>query len=88
MLAFGNAASLQAIATRHALANLPFKACLSSPISRARECAELIWGGRDPPITYDDTLREAYLGYLQGMKNSEAADQHPAVYGTPPVKLC
>lgn len=74
--------SVQAIATRHALANLPLKACFSSPISRAMEFAELIWGDRDPPITYDDTLREAYLGYMQGMKNSDAADQHPAVYGT------
>eukprot|EP00892_Ulva_mutabilis_P005603 jgi/Ulvmu1/3414/UM016_0032.1 len=72
----------QALATRQALANMPFKACFSSPISRARECAELIWDNPDIPITYDDSLREAYLGHLQGMKNSEAADQFPDVYGS------
>lgn len=81
MLVFDPDHDMQAIATRKALANIPFQACFSSPISRARECTELIWGDRDPPVIYDDALREAYLGYLQGMANSEAAEKHPEVYG-------
>jgi serine/threonine-protein phosphatase PGAM5 len=65
------------------LRNYPFKACFSSPITRARECAEIIWEGRGPDIIYTDDLSEAYLGWLQGMKNDFAAEHYPEVYGVP-----
>jgi broad specificity phosphatase PhoE len=41
--------------------------CYSSPIKRARRFAELAWAGRTEPLIYLDTLKEAHLGWLQGM---------------------
>jgi len=72
---------LQARLTRDALANFPFKACFASTIKRAEECANIMWEGREGPLVHMDDLREANLGYLQGMTNSYAQEHHPEVYG-------
>lgn len=74
---------MQAVATRDALENIPFKACFSSPITRASESADELWKGREGPLIYLDSLREATLGYLQGMKNDDAKSEHAEVYGAP-----
>lgn len=72
---------VQAVKTREALANIPFKACFSSPITRASQTADTIWEGRDGPLIQLGSLREAYLGYLQGMTNDYAKEHHAEVYG-------
>ena len=41
--------------------------CFSSPIRRASRFAELTWGGRQAPLITLPTLKEAHLGWLQGM---------------------
>jgi broad specificity phosphatase PhoE len=84
----GHATGMQAQRTKHALANFPFKACFSSPISRAKECADILWEGRDTDIILDDNLREADLGWLQGIKNEDAAKSHPEVYGVLQQACC
>ena len=42
--------------TREGLAEVPFDLCLCSPLSRARETAEIILEGRDIPIITDKRL--------------------------------
>ena len=76
----GWATCLQAQWTREALENYPFKACFASPITRALESAEDMWQGRDGPLIQLESLREAHLGYLQGMKNDYAQEHHAEVY--------
>lgn len=73
--------SPQACQTRDALANFPFKACFASTIRRAEECADIMWDGREGPRVAMPDLREANLGYLQGMTNADALLKHPDVYG-------
>jgi broad specificity phosphatase PhoE len=77
----GSLFALQAAATAYALANFPFKACFSSTIRRAAECADIIWEGVEGDMIRLDSLREANLGWLQGMTNAYAKKHHPDVYG-------
>ena len=42
--------------------------CYASPINRAARFAEIMWEGRETPLVHTDSLKEAYLGWLQGMK--------------------
>ncbi len=42
--------------------------CFTSPIRRARRFAELAWSGREGPLIPMHTLKEAHLGWLQGMR--------------------
>lgn len=44
--------------------------CFSSPIPRAYKTACIIWDSRDGPLYKLDELKEANLGFLQGLKNS------------------
>ena len=41
--------------------------CYTSPIRRASRFAELTWGNRQAPLIKMPTLKEAHLGWLQGM---------------------
>lgn len=59
----------QAERCRKALGNMYFDRCFSSPISRAKSTAEVIWQGREEPLIFLDSLKEAHLFYLEGMKN-------------------
>ena len=43
--------------------------CFSSPIPRARQFAEIVWQGREGEPTPMQPLKEAHLGFLQGMLN-------------------
>lgn len=77
---------MQAAATRDALGNFPFKACFASPVTRAAESARIMWPEHehcsegDDGIIFLDSLREAHLGWLQGMTNRFAAEEHGDVY--------
>lgn len=70
----------QALKCKMALSNLKFDQCFASPISRAKSSAELIWGGREEPLLFLDTLREAHLHFLEGMRNADAKQQFPDLY--------
>ncbi|XP_078175009.1 putative 2-carboxy-D-arabinitol-1-phosphatase isoform X1 [Carex rostrata] len=72
----------QAERCRDALINMNFDVCFSSPISRAKSTAELIWRGREKPLCYLNSLEEAHLFFLEGMKNADAKKQYPELYTT------
>ncbi|KAM3700304.1 hypothetical protein ACJW30_05G088200 [Castanea mollissima] len=72
----------QAERCRKALAKIYFDQCFSSPISRAKSTAEVIWHGKKEPLVFLDSLKEAHLFYLEGMKNVDAKDRYPKEYTT------
>ncbi|KAJ8761548.1 hypothetical protein K2173_004324 [Erythroxylum novogranatense] len=72
----------QAERCRRALANIHFDQCFSSPISRAKSTAEVIWEGREQPLVFLDSLKEAHLYFLEGMKNVDAKEKYPKEYTT------
>ncbi|CAN1279140.1 Probable 2-carboxy-D-arabinitol-1-phosphatase [Linum perenne] len=67
----------QAEMCREALSQMHFDQCFSSPISRAKSFAEVIWQGREEPIVFLDSLKEAHLFHLEGMKNVDAKARYP-----------
>ncbi|KAL8268196.1 hypothetical protein R6Q59_001994 [Mikania micrantha] len=68
---------MQAEKCKKALVNINFDQCFSSPISRAKSTAEILWLGREEPVIFLDTLKEAHLFHLEGMKNVEARQRYP-----------
>jgi len=67
---------------RDSLVEIPFDSCFSSPITRARTSADIMWEGREGELIYLDNLREANLSVLQGMRNVDAAKELPDLFGT------
>lgn len=59
----------QAERCREALTNIYFDKCFSSPISRAKSTAEVMWQGKEQELVFLDSLKEAHLFFLEGMKN-------------------
>lgn len=51
-------------------ADIPFDVCFSSPLSRAKETAELLLKGRDIPVYYDDRIKEVSFGEYEGIAES------------------
>lgn len=72
----------QAERCRKALANISFDQCFSSPISRAKSTAEILWHGKEEPLVFLDSLKECHLFYLEGMKNVDARRIYPKEYNT------
>ncbi|KAL3522271.1 hypothetical protein ACH5RR_015105 [Cinchona calisaya] len=72
----------QAERCRKALADTHFDQCFSSPISRAKSTAEIIWQDREQPLVFLDSLKEAHLYFLEGMKNVDAMRIYPKEYST------
>ncbi|GAQ82723.1 Phosphoglycerate mutase [Klebsormidium nitens] len=70
----------QAERCKEALSKLKFEQCFASPISRAKTSAEVIWSDREEPLIFLDSLREANLNILEGMKNSEAKELYPELF--------
>jgi broad specificity phosphatase PhoE len=70
---FGEA---QALRCKHAVSKMHFDSCFSSPIRRARSTAEIMWQDSEGPLLFLDSLKEAHLGFMEGMKQEEAATQH------------
>ena len=50
--------------------DVPLDICFCSPLSRARETAEIVLRGREIPIWTDDRLREMSFGEYEGTENS------------------
>ncbi|CAI5478358.1 unnamed protein product [Closterium sp. Yama58-4] len=71
---------IQALRCREALRDTHFDCCYSSPISRAKSSAEIIWEGRKEPLVFLDSLSEAHLHFLEGMLNSEAKRLYPDLF--------
>ncbi|XP_050222473.1 probable 2-carboxy-D-arabinitol-1-phosphatase [Mercurialis annua] len=72
----------QAEMCRQALVNIDFDRCFSSPISRAKTTAEVIWQEREEPLVFLDSLKEAHLFYLEGMRNVDAREKYPKEFTT------
>ena len=56
-----------AISCAEGMKDVHIDACISSPLCRAAETAELIIKGRDIPISFDDRLKEASFGCWEGL---------------------
>ena len=56
----------QAKDARDKLLNVPFEVCFVSPLSRAKETAEIILKGRDVPMICDNRLVEMAYGIYEG----------------------
>ncbi|XP_027336506.1 probable 2-carboxy-D-arabinitol-1-phosphatase [Abrus precatorius] len=72
----------QAERCKKALENIYFDQCFASPISRAKQTAEIIWQGRGKPVVYLDLLKELSLYHLEGMRNVDAKQIYPKEYRT------
>ena len=55
---------------RDAYRDVHFDICFCSPLSRARETAEILLRGRDVPVLTDDRLAEMGFGSYEGLENS------------------
>ena len=66
-----------AVMTGQAMKGIHFDRCISSPLKRARETAEIILreSGNDIPIFTDDRLREMNFGDMEGRKLCEAEEE-------------
>lgn len=62
----------QAERCREALSETHFDQCFSSPISRAKSTAEILWQGREQPLVYLDSLKETHLYHLEGLRNGQS----------------
>ncbi|KAL3851316.1 hypothetical protein ACJIZ3_013198 [Penstemon smallii] len=81
----------QAVRCQKALAEMHFDQCFSSPISRAKSTAEILWRGREQPLVYLDSLKEAHLYFLEGMTNVDARKIYPnefTKWREDPVNFC
>ncbi len=52
--------------TGEALKNVKFDICFTSPLTRARQTAELVLGERDVPVIPDKRIQEIDFGVLEG----------------------
>jgi broad specificity phosphatase PhoE len=59
------------------LKNVEFNKIYCSPLDRTRHTTELIMGGRDVEVVYDENLREIHLGELEGKNQEEANAIYP-----------
>ena len=57
-------------AARETYRETVFDICFCSPLSRARETAEIFLAGRDIPIIPDDRLKEMGFGIYEGAENT------------------
>ncbi len=60
-----------------------FDHAIASPLSRARETAEIITAALDIPLSFDAVWMERNNGELAGLSHAEAARRHPAPEFTP-----
>ncbi len=67
----------QARTLAKALREVNFSCCLSSPLRRALETAQLLLEGRDIPLRLDANLAEGWPGDLVGLSEVEAMARYP-----------
>lgn len=62
------------------ISDIPLTACITSPMPRALQTAQIALEGRAVPITTDDLLCEMDLGAWEGVQAEDAAQKWPDVY--------
>ncbi len=67
----------QARALGRALADVPLRLCLVSPLDRALETARIALGGRGVPLEVCDDFAEGSLGELRGLRRDQAEQRFP-----------
>ncbi|KAF7803459.1 putative 2-carboxy-D-arabinitol-1-phosphatase [Senna tora] len=72
----------QAELCKKALQNMNFDQCFASPISRAKQTAEIIWKGKEKPLIFLDSLKEISLYHLEGVTNADAKKIYTKEYTT------
>ncbi|KAL9247400.1 hypothetical protein vseg_020836 [Gypsophila vaccaria] len=65
----------QAETSRIMLLDDSFDVCFTSPLSRSKRTAEIIWGSRDAPMIPDNDLREIDLYSFQGLLKHEGKEK-------------
>ncbi|MDR1298002.1 MAG: histidine phosphatase family protein [Deltaproteobacteria bacterium] len=70
----------QALNLAAGLEGLKFNMVLTSPLARARETAELIWGPVEPRAVVVEQFREISLGLWEGLTGAEARAANPDVW--------
>lgn len=63
--------------TSEALRDVPFEAIYSSPLSRARETAQILRRDREIPVTLDERLKEMCFGDAEGRRIADVRAQGP-----------
>ena len=53
--------------TAEGMKEIPFDLCITSPLSRARQTAEIVLGGRKVPIIEDARIEELSFGNWEGI---------------------
>ncbi len=66
-----------AMGARKAYEQVKFDICYCSPLSRARETAEIFLQGREIPILYDDRLQEMSFGDFEGTERASETPDCP-----------
>lgn len=70
----------QAEVSRERLAEWELSCMFCSPLTRAAETAEVVWGSRTGPVTVLPSLREIDLYSFQGWEKAEARGRFPEQY--------
>ena len=60
--------------TAQGIRQISFDAAFSSPLSRAKETAQILLEGRDTPICIDDRLLEISFGVMEGERKDPVID--------------
>ena len=69
--------------TRDGLKDVPFDAAFSSPLSRAKETAEIILQGKNVNIIEDERLIEVSFGKYEGQTPEESDDNRKLFFSRP-----
>jgi broad specificity phosphatase PhoE len=72
----------QAFSLGNSLEGLNFNLALTSPLSRARETAEIIWGPVSPGPLVVDNFKEISMGAWEGLTGEEAKAGWPDVWNS------
>jgi broad specificity phosphatase PhoE len=73
----------RALAARWKSENMKFDLVVSSPLSRAKETAEIIASAVGAPVEYDPILLERHIGEMEGMTAEELRKRPQPPYVTP-----
>lgn len=68
--------------TAQGVKDIPFDLAITSPLSRARETAVLVLGGREIPVICDERIMEIGFGVMEGgqVRNAEGVIIDPSFY--------
>lgn len=64
------------------LKNVPFEYAVCSPLTRAHHTAEILLKYHSVPLSYDERLKEIYLGKWEGKTHKEVMTQEKNRYGS------